>query len=370
VILYYDYRRIGRYRAESAPYDLAIVVSLQTLMICLTGGVESPILPVYFMVAIGSGIALGFTRPAILLIAYISFLMWLVALLGFAGAIPNVVPQLLDIGPGHVDRKLYVVTSIAILNGLVIAMFRIATLIHATVNRMLDTAIGARQNALTALSDRNAELLRLSSAIAHELKNPLASVQGLVQLMKRGEKNSAQRLEVLEREVARMRDTLDEFLNFSRPLGDLTVEKTRTRELMRELTALHDGLTESRGIQVVLPTADPEIAADRRKLQQALINLLQNAIDATPDGGRIDWVARESGGALELGVADTGPGIDPAILERVSRGAGATTKPGGSGIGLAVVRTIAEQHGGTLVLENRPEGGCLAALRLPRMEGA
>jgi signal transduction histidine kinase len=366
-IVYYDYRRIGVYRAESVPQDLAIVVSVQTLVICLTGGAESPVLFVYFMVAIGSGIALGWTRPALLVIAYLSAMLWLVALLGFAGALPKLVPNLLDIGPGHVERRLYVAASFIVFNMLLFAMFRVGTLIHDTTNRMLDRAIGARESALQTLADRNAELMRLSSAIAHELKNPLASVQGLVQLLKRGDKNTAQRLEVLEREVSRMRDTLDEFLNFSRPIGDLSVEQIEMGALLRDLTSLHDGLTEKRGIRVVLPDAEPgRISADRRKIQQALINLLQNAIEATPDGGRIEWIARERGGRLELGVSDSGPGIEPAILERLSRGAGATTKASGSGIGLAVARTIAEQHGGSLVMENRAEGGCRALLSLPK----
>jgi signal transduction histidine kinase len=367
-IAYYDYRRIGDYRVERVPFDLAVVVSVQTLVISLTGGAESPVLFVYFMVAIGSGISLGWTRPALYLIAYVSALLWLVAILGFAGVIPKLVPDLLDIGPGHVERKLYVVTTFAAYNLLLVGFFRIGTLIHNTTNRMLDAAIGARQSALQTLSDRNKELMRLSSAIAHELKNPLASVQGLVQLLQRGDKNTAQRLEVLEREVARMRDTLDEFLNFSRPIGDLSVEPIKMGDLMRELTSLHDGLTEKRRIEVVLPPSEPgEIAADRRKIQQALINLLQNAIEATPDEGRIEWVALEREDRIELGVSDSGPGIDPAILERLSRGAGNTTKPSGNGIGLAVARTIAEQHGGSLVMENRSEGGCRAVLRLPKV---
>lgn len=366
VVAVFDYRRVEHYRLGAIPFDLAIVATVQTTVICLSGGAESPLLFILVVVSLIGGITLGMKRSSLLLVGYTSLLLWMIAALGFAGMLPKLVPDLLDLGPGYVDRKVYVVSSIGVLNVVLVVAFLVGTRIHFTINSMLDNAIGARQNALAALTERNAELLQLSSAIAHELKNPLASVQGLVQLLRRGGNNSEQRIEVLEREVSRMRDTLDAFLNFSRPLGELSLQPIEVVPLMQELTLLHDGLTESRGIRIDLPSADPgSIRADRRKLEQALVNLLQNAIDAAPDGGHVRWIAARSEDAIELGVEDDGPGFGPGILAQIERGPGTTTKPGGSGIGLQVARTIAEQHGGTLHLESPTGGGTRAVLRIP-----
>lgn len=362
----FDRHRIGRYRMRAIPFDLAIIATMQTTVICLSGGAESPLLFILVVVPLLTGITLGIRRSSILLIAYVSLLLWIIAVLGFSSVLPKTVPDLLDLGPGYVERTTYVVASTGVINLILLVSFRVGALIHATINSMLDNAIGARQNALISLSERNAELLQLSSAIAHELKNPLASVQGLVQLLKRGGNNSAQRIEVLEREVARMRDTLDAFLNFSRPLGELSLRPLDVLPLMQELTQIHDGMTESRSIRLDLPPSDPgALRADRRKLEQALVNLLQNAIEAVREGGHIRWVADRRDDAVELGVEDDGPGLDPKLLARIQRGPGTTTKQGGSGIGLQVARTIAEQHGGTLHLEGRPGGGTRAVLRLP-----
>jgi signal transduction histidine kinase len=290
----------------------------------------------------------------------------MIALLGFDGRLPKTVPDLLHLGPGFVERRLYVVAKVAVINAILLGAFIVGTLMHRTINRMLDSAIGARENALDMLTTRNRELLELSSAIAHELKNPLASIQGLVQLLARGGANSQERIAVLEREVARMRDTLDELLNFSRPLGDLSKKPVPLSPLIEELTRIHEGLTHAKGITVVLPAKNPgTIVADPRKLGQALVNLFQNAIEAVATGGRIQWIAVERSGWLELGVEDDGPGIDPALKHRIGRQSGDTTKPAGSGIGLAVARAIAEQHGGTLSIEDREGGGVVALLRIP-----
>jgi signal transduction histidine kinase len=288
------------------------------------------------------------------------------ALSGLLGWVPRTIPSFLDLGPGFYDRAIYVLTKAAVLNVAIVVSALVGTGLHKSIQRMLDQAIIAREQALEALADRNHELSYLSSAIAHELKNPLASIQGLVQLLDRPtapEERQGARLEVLRKEVARMRDTLDEFLNFSRPLGDLTLEDVDIAALVAELDLLHEGLARARQLTVVPPAAGLTLRCDRRKIKQALVNLLQNAFEATPAGGQITWVARRDARHVELGVRDTGPGLPPELLERGA--VGSTTKPGGSGIGLAVARTIAAQHGGQLVAENLPGGGCQVLLRLP-----
>jgi signal transduction histidine kinase len=108
------------------------------------------------------------------------------------------------------------------------------------------------------------------------------------------------------------------------------------------------------------------IDADPDQLEQLLINLVRNAAEAapgSPGGARLSWsLVERPSPALEIRVDDDGPGLPPSANLFVPF---FTTKPGGSGIGLVLCRQIAEAHGGTLSLANRPEGGCRAVLRLP-----
>ena len=261
-------------------------------------------------------------------------------------------------------------------------------------------AMAARQEVLQTLDDRNRELVGMASSIAHELKNPLASINGIAQLLERGGGNAERRLKVLRSEIDRMRSTLDEFLNFSRPLGELTMKAVATEMLVDELTLLHEEIARRREIALEKPASSTikSIQADSRKLKQALVNLLQNALDATPPGGTVRWIVDSEGPFVRIGFLDTGSGFSPDIIDQatdlgvstkatesfVGGGIGigriGSSKSGimksgvgrggvsGSGIGLAVCRSIAEQHGGKLLIENQPQGGCQVLVCLPHVQ--
>ena len=360
-------RRKKAYPARSYPMEVALGLVMQGAVIWMTGAMESPLLVIWIPLAMVSGIALGRSVARLWLLLGLTALLWLMVLSGLQGWTPRTLPGFLDAGPGFHDRPIYVITCALVLNGVCLVASQLGAAISVTIERMLTQALGARQKALESLSDRNQELVYMSGALAHELKNPLASIQGLVQLLALGRGAPARqtsRFEMLGKEVARMRQTLDDLLNFSRPLGDLTIIELDPNPLLQELTLLHEGIARARGVTILNALEEVEpFPCDGRKVQQALVNLLQNALEATPGGGTVRWVARRVRDCLLLGVEDTGPGVDPAILERVAN-PGVTTKGDGSGIGLTVARTIAEQHGGTLLLENMKEGGFRAVLRL------
>jgi signal transduction histidine kinase len=222
---------------------------------------------------------------------------------------------------------------------------------------------------LENLDSRNKELISVAATVAHELKNPLSSIQGLAQLMARqcspGSKE-AERLEVMRREIARMSRVLDEFRNFSRPLSGLSLQQVEVSVLVRDVLALTEGLADERKVTFVAPASKPtQVECDPHKVKQALLNLVQNALDASPQKSTIRInVELDVSQTIAISVIDSGKGIASEIVDRLFT-PGLTTKTFGSGIGLVVARSIAAQHGGQLSVSNAPGGGCIACLRLP-----
>ena len=105
-------------------------------------------------------------------------------------------------------------------------------------------------------------------------------------------------------------------------------------------------------------------AVDRGQFNTVLVNLLLNALDALPHGGRVD-IGMHNGDGVELTVEDSGPGIAPAVLPRLFT-LFASTKPTGTGLGLSICQRVLQEHGGTITAQNRPEGGARFTLTLPR----
>jgi signal transduction histidine kinase len=239
-------------------------------------------------------------------------------------------------------------------------------LVRTIFEDLFEEGIQERDRMLSLHADQNRALIGLSGEIAHELKNPLASVKGLAALVGRDlEGKSAERMTVLRREVDRMQDVLEELLTFSRPLVPLAMEEVELGALSREVARLHEGSAAERTVGIeVRADAPVRVQCDPRKVRQVLINLVQNALDASPAGATIEVALAATDDGAMLTVLDRGPGIDAELGERVFE-AGVTTKDHGSGIGLVVARSIARQHGGELTLRPREGGGCVAELTLP-----
>jgi signal transduction histidine kinase len=346
--------------AWSIPLNLGVGVTGQMLLSWATGGLESPLLPVAVLLSLVSGISVA---PP-LLYAFVAFQaagMLALPLLEAAGW--GSVLHLPAFGPG--GSPVHSWTAATLLAFLVVGGAGVGRAIRAVFDGMLRAALRAQQESLRLHAERVEELSALSAEIAHELKNPLASVKGLAGLLAPdvGGK-AAERLGVLRREVDRMQAILDEFLNFSRPLVPLALGRVNLGALAREVAALHEGLAHDRGVAL---SVRGEVAGrcDPRKVKQVLINLVQNALEASPEGSEVEIeVGALPGGGAALAVLDRGSGLDPLLVDRVFE-PGVTTKPRGSGIGLTVARALARQHGGEIALSTRPGGGCAAELRLP-----
>jgi signal transduction histidine kinase len=251
----------------------------------------------------------------------------------------------------------------------VFALFAItASLFGVALRRMndsmLERSLAARAEALELYQERLRELTVLTGQIAHELKNPLASIKGLAQLMRVESAKNPRRLEVLESEVERMQGILEEFLNFSRPLLPLAQTEVDVSELCRDVVGLHEGLAADRRLTLTAPDERLRVFCDARKVKQIVVNLVQNALDASAAGGEVRVSIDRREGHAAIQVLDRGQGLNGEQQARAFD-LGFTSKARGSGLGLTIVRMLAEQHRGSARLYNREGGGCIAEVLLP-----
>jgi signal transduction histidine kinase len=232
------------------------------------------------------------------------------------------------------------------------------------------------QTVLT-LQQREREVLRaeqlaavgqLAAGVAHEIRNPLTSIKLLVQAGRDDRQTGLQSddMAVIEHEIRRMERTLQTFIDFARPprlerarhnlseLVDRALKLVRTRAAKQAVS-----------IQFEPPLELVESDVDGSQLQQVLINLILNALDVMPNGGRLEVrLERGAGNAQTITVRDNGPGIAPTLLPRLFEPF-VSSKQTGLGLGLVVSKRIVEEHGGTLRGGNRPEGGAAFIVRLP-----
>jgi signal transduction histidine kinase len=356
------YRREG-FTARSVPLNAWAGLLLQQCFVLGTGGISSPLLPTVFPFAFVGGVVSRPHQRGWLLLAMLGSLTAM-SVAQLSGWLPGLVLPALGAVPPAMLAAYVVVVGV-----LCVGATLVGGALRRTFDNMLDEALAHRDELLATHRAHARELEALSAEIAHELKNPLATVKGLTQLMARepGRPQSTERLEVLGKEVGRMQGILEEFLNFSRPLVPLAVSAVDLAALCDEALVLHEGLAAERGVRLERIGSGPVMAAcDSRKVKQVLMNLLHNALEASPPGSRVTvTVEPTASGDARVSIRDEGPGLAPEVAGRVFE-AGVTTKARGSGLGLTVARALARQHGGEVTLEGGPQGGCVAQLVLPR----
>ena len=229
--------------------------------------------------------------------------------------------------------------------------------------------LAARREQLCGEAEERTRALEgVAARLAHEVKNPLAAIKGLSTHMARNaaDAKTAERLAIVAAEADRLQAIVDGFLSFSRGLDDLALAPTRLHEVARELGVLLETRAQDAGVTFEVSGDESlVIDADVRKVRQVLLNVVINAIQASPRGSKVGIeVARgECGGAL-MTVRDEGTGMSAEILERI-RKPYFTTKEGGSGLGVAVARGLVEQHGGRLEFKSVSGKGTVVTIRLP-----
>jgi signal transduction histidine kinase len=254
--------------------------------------------------------------------------------------------------------------------GLVIG-FAAAALLAAVVGSVAyRRIILLERRALQA--ERLAEIGSLTGGLAHEIKNPLSTVQLNLQLLREDlvPNNPAytritSRLETVQKETGRLREILDDFLRYAGRI-ELDRKPTELNELLSELVDFFLPQAQLSRVQLRLRRHPTPVVADvdARLIKQAVLNLLINGLQAMSHGGELILSLTTQGRNAVIDVIDTGPGIAQDQLNRIFT-AYYTTRKGGTGIGLAMARRIAEEHGGRIAVSSEVGKGSDFYLTIP-----
>jgi signal transduction histidine kinase len=218
-------------------------------------------------------------------------------------------------------------------------------------------------------ADRLSAISRITSGVAHEVKNPLNAILMHVELARmklaRHDTDVDPQMEIISREILRLDRVVKTFLDFTRPV-ELHAAEVPLESFVREIVDLATPQAEAAGIRVSV-NADTDavnIRVDADLMKQAMLNVVVNAIQAMPQGGelRIECAVREED--AEIRISDTGAGIPPELRDKIFR-LYYTTKPQGSGIGLAMTFRIVQLHDGAIDFTSEPGKGTTFVLRLP-----
>jgi PAS domain S-box-containing protein len=225
-------------------------------------------------------------------------------------------------------------------------------------------------NTQLQVSERLAALGRITAGVAHEVKNPLNSMRLWLENLKESiplepDSNAFQAVQVLDKEIDRLDAVVKRFLDFTRPM-EIRLEATHLPDLLREVLEIAQPQFQKANVQVaqLLPIDVPEVYVDRALLQQAVLNLVLNAVDAMPEGGQLRVVLSRRGDMAEIAVGDTGKGIIPENRQKIFQ-LFFTTRPGGSGIGLASTFRIVQLHNGSIDFTSEVGRGTTFRIELP-----
>jgi signal transduction histidine kinase len=333
-----------------------LLLAMHAVIIGATGGMHSPLWPGLFGNCLGTLNIFGKSRESSITVGLSCALTVIVALL------PDAIRGPAIDAPFHTALSAWTILFTLFL--LRKSSFALGDAFRRT-EATLDTM---REDVIAAATERAKSLESIGSKVAHELKNPLSAIKGLVQLLKRGasDEKSTERLGVICSEVTRMEGILRDYLSFSRPLEDLKRQPVELGALADDVCSVLEARAEVAGVSLQRTGGAARVVGDPRRLKEALLNLVSNALEATPRLGEVEVAITNGVGVsdAQIEIRDTGKGMGAEELARVGTPF-FTTREGGTGLGVVLARAVIEQHGGAVTYASDAGRGTRVTVQLP-----
>lgn len=347
--------RIDPARIDSGFVVINVIAQLYSIAVAvLTGGLGSPGIPMLLLPAIISLLFLG-PRPVARRLGLLNIL-----LIGTMLALPGWMSD------AHLPSGHYGAALVVNLGWTLMVIHHVYGHI-VTVSTRAGEAIGCmREQRLAEAEAQTRRLQSVGAKVAHELKNPLSAIKGLCQLIARtpASDRTAARLAVVDAEIARMETILAEYLSFSRPLEDVRIEVIDLAAIAKDVVDVLAGRAAQSSVELTSSPEPVPFHGDSRRLREALINLVANALEATPTGGSVSITCRSQGEGAVLEVRDSGRGITPEHLARMGTSY-FTTRANGTGLGVVLAQGVVNQHRGQLQYHSQPGRGTTATIVFP-----
>ncbi|MBI2060547.1 MAG: hypothetical protein HYT87_12320 [Nitrospirae bacterium] len=342
---------------------LGIVLNVFLLIVAIhwTSGVQSPFLPLFAILAVGSSVHVDF-KTSVLMSVLAGLLLLAMGLLEYEGALPHVPLFSHREDPGLYLQLPYVVfIPVSLLAFMLLVSYGSGSLAGKIREREIELRMQEKE--------RWAALGHFSAVVAHEIKNPLGAIRGAAGLLGRDDLSAPDRTrmsDTIRGEVDRLDRLVVDYLRFARP-REPNLREVDLGEIVRRVENQVRMEFAPSGVKLDCETGGRphRVRADADQLFEALLNLVQNARQAVAVGGRV-WIKVMPVGpsAVALEVNDNGPGVSIELRRKILEPF-FTTKAKGSGLGLSVVKQIVDVHGGTLDVGEREGGGAAFKIVLP-----
>lgn len=329
---------------------------LETLIVYLTGSVDSIFTVLYLLTVVSASISVS-PVAGMLTTACASFLYLVQLLAAVHGWFPFVSVSIKA-------KDISLITYTAHLN---IVTFLLVGLLSTLLSRRLH-----QMEQRVKEKERTSLMGELAAQIAHEIRNPLATISGSIEILEetlrdKVDPKDANLMKAIVTESARVSSIFEQFLDFSK-LDMLNIEKVSMHTIIDEIDLLLANMHFSKKISVRKEYSDAECMCecDIQRLKQVFWNIVRNAIEAMPGGGTLTIKTREEKGIVIIDFIDSGSGIEKNRLKEIFVPF-KTTKIEGSGIGLVVANRIVEKHGGSIRVSSKKSEGTTFTVILPKL---